>query len=242
VTRIEPVNRAAATPRSVNRFHLVVQIAGMFVVFAVALFVPAGTVRWPAAWIFLILMFGFTIVASIWLLRYDPDLLAERMTGIGRADQESWDKILLAVTAIIFLAWLVVMPLDAVRYRWSHMPAWLQGLGAALLLISFCMFYAVSRENAFLSPAVRIQTERGHRVVSSGPYRYVRHPMYAGFILFVFGTALLLGSWYGVLVGLLLIGIVARRAVLEERLLREGLEGYAGYMQRVRYRLIPGVW
>lgn len=232
----------ATAARRVNRLQLAAQIAVMAVVFGLALFVPAGTIRWPAAWIFLALMFGFTIASSIWLFRYDPDLLAERMTGIGRDDQESWDKTLLAITAVVFFAWLVVMPLDAVRFRWSRVPVWLQGIGAAVLLISFGMFYVVFRENTFLSPAVRIQTDREQSVVSSGPYRYVRHPLYAGFGLYALGTALLLGSWYGVLGGFILIGIVARRAVLEERLLCEGLAGYTAYMQRVKYRLIPGVW
>jgi protein-S-isoprenylcysteine O-methyltransferase Ste14 len=236
------VDRAPRAASSVNRSQMAAQIAATGLVLGVALFVPAGTVRWPAAWIFLALMMGFTIASSIWLLRNNPGLLVERMTGIGKADQESWDKVLLAITAVVFLGWLVLMPLDVVRFRWSRVPIWLQGVGAVLLLVSFAMFHAVTRENAFLSPAVRIQTERGQDVVSSGPYRYVRHPMYAGVIPFVFGTTLLLGSWYGVLSGLLVIGIVARRAVLEERFLRERLEGYAEYMQRVRYRLIPGVW
>ncbi len=226
---------------SARRRSLAVQIAVMALVFGTILFLPAGTVRWPGAWAFLVLMFGFTIALSAWLLRHDPELLAERMTGIGRADQEKWDKILLSITAVVFFVWLVGMGLDA-RFRWSTVPPWLQLVGALLLLTSFWIFFLTFRENAFLSPAVRIQTERAHRVVRSGPYRRVRHPMYAGFTLFAVGTALLLGSWYGVLGGLVLIGIIARRAVLEERLLREKLEGYGAYMAEVRYRFVPGVW
>ena len=107
---------------------------------------------------------------------------------------------------------------------------------------SFYLFYLTFRENSFLSPAVRIQTERAQTVVSTGPYAYVRHPMYAGFVLFTLGTTLLLGSWYGLLGGLLLIGMVARRAVLEERALQEELEGYSAYMTRVRYRFVPHLW
>ena len=143
---------------------------------------------------------------------------------------------------IAFFAWLTLMGLDAVRFRWSHVPPWLQGIGALLLLGSFYIFYITSRENTYLSPAVRIQVERGHKVVSTGPYRYVRHPMYAGFGAFTLGTALLLGSWYGLLDGLLLIGMVAWRAVQEEKVLQEELEGYNDYMHRVRYRLIPHIW
>jgi protein-S-isoprenylcysteine O-methyltransferase Ste14 len=147
-----------------------------------------------------------------------------------------------ALVQLAFLAWLVVMALDAVRFRWSQVPPWLQGVGALLLVGSFYLFYRTFRENSYLSPAVRIQTDRRQTVVSTGPYRYVRHPMYAAFIPFALGTALLLGSWYGLLGGLLLVGMVAWRAVQEERVLREGLEGYGAYMTRVRYRLIPYLW
>ena len=220
---------------------LAVQIAVMALVFALVLFLPAGTWQWPEAWVFLALMFGFTIALSAWLLRHDPELLAERMTGIGRADQEKWDKILLSISALVFFAWLVVMGLDA-RFRWSRVPPWLEAVGALLLLLSFWIFFLTFRENAFLSPAVRIQTERAHRVVRTGPYRHVRHPMYAGFVLFAAGTALLLGSLYGALVGAVLVAIIARRAVLEERLLRDKLPGYDAYMDEVPYRFLPGVW
>jgi protein-S-isoprenylcysteine O-methyltransferase Ste14 len=222
--------------------QLAMRIAGMTAVFTVTLFLPAGTLTWPAAWVFLVLFFGFTSALSLWLLRFSPDLLAERMTGIGRPDQKTWDKMLLALTAVAFFAWLVLMGLDAVRFRWSKVPIWLHGLGTFLLLCSFYLFFVTFRENPYLSPAVRIQTERAQTVISTGPYRYVRHPMYAGFALFAFGTALTLGSWYGLLGGLLLIGIVARRAVLEERVLREELQGYGVYLTRVRYRIVPYVW
>ena len=211
-------------------------------IFAASLFVPAGTTRWPSAWVYLVLMFGFSIALTVWLARHDPGLLVERMTGIGRADQEKWDKILLSITAVLFFAWLAVMGLDAVRLRISTVPAPVKTAGALLLVGSFYVFFLTFRENAFLSPAVRIQTERGHNLVSTGPYRRVRHPMYAGFAMYAVGTALLLGSWWGVAGAFVLSAVVARRAVLEERLLRDHLDGYAEYSKRVRYRLIPGVW
>jgi protein-S-isoprenylcysteine O-methyltransferase Ste14 len=222
--------------------QLAANIAGMAVVFALTLFLPAGTVTWPAGWIYLALIFGFIVALSVWLLRFNPDLLAERLTGIGRPDQKTWDKVFLAITAVVFFGWFVLMALDAVRFRWSNMPAWLQCLGAVLLLASFWLFYLTFRENTFLSPAVRIQRERAQTVVSTGPYQYVRHPMYAGFVLFAFGTALLLGSWWGVLGALVLIGLVAWRAVREEQVLQKELDGYSAYMTRVRYRFVPHVW
>ncbi len=229
-------------PRGVNVAQLVAQIVGMMVVFALALFLPAGTAVWPAGWAFLALFFGFVVALSAWLLRFNPDLLVERMTGIGKADQKQWDKVFFVVVGVAFFAWLGVMGLDAVRYHESRVSSWLQGFGAVVLLSSFYLFYLTFRENTYLSPAVRVQSERSQTVVSTGPYRRVRHPMYTAFALFTTGTALLLGSWYGLLGGLLLVVMVARRAVLEERVLLEELAGYGTYMKQVRYRLIPHVW
>lgn len=227
---------------TVNLKLLTIQIVGMFVVFALALFLAAGTAAWPAGWAFLVLFFGFTVALSRWLLDHNPGLLTERMTGIGKADQKTWDKVFFALANIIFLAWLILMPLDAVRFGWSQMPGWLEVVGALLLLWSFYLFFLTFRENAYLSPAVRLQTERGQTVVSTGPYRYVRHPMYATAIIFLVGTTLLLGSWYGLLLVLLLAIAIAFRAVQEEHTLRAELSGYAEYMTQVKYRLIPYVW
>jgi protein-S-isoprenylcysteine O-methyltransferase Ste14 len=225
-----------------NFGQLVIKTAGMLAVIAMALFLPAGTLAWPAGWAFFLLMFGFSSAMSLWLLRFNPDLLAERLTGIGRADQKTWDKVLIALMSFAFFAWLAVMGLDARRFHWSRLPPWLQGVGAFLLLASFYLFYRTFRENAYLSPAVRVQKDRGQTVVTTGPYRYVRHPMYAGFGLFSLGTALLLASGYGLLGAGVLMAMVAWRAVREEDVLREELAGYREYMIRVRYRFIPYLW
>ncbi len=226
----------------VNLKLLTVQIVGMFVVLALALFVAAGTLVWRAGWAFLVLFFGFTVALSRWLLRHNPGLLTERMTGIGKPDQKTWDRVFYVVANVFFLIWLVVMPLDAVRFHFSQMPAWLQVVGAILLLCSFYFFFLTFRENAYLSPAVRVQSVRGQRVVSTGPYQYMRHPMYATAIMFLVGTTLLLGSWYGLVVGLMLVVAIALRAVQEESTLRAELAGYHVYMAQVKYRLIPYIW
>ncbi len=226
----------------VNLKLLTVEIVGMFVVFALVLFLAAGTAVWLAGWAFLILFFGFTLTLSLWLLRHNPGLLTERMTGIGKPGQETWDKVFYGVVNVLFLVWLILMPLDAVRFHWSQVPFFVQVVGALLLLCSFYFFFLTFRENSYLSPAVRVQAERGQTVVSTGPYQYVRHPMYAAAILFLVGTTLLLGSWSGLLVGLIILIGIAFRAVQEERLLRTELPGYDEYMARVKYRLIPYVW
>jgi protein-S-isoprenylcysteine O-methyltransferase Ste14 len=221
---------------------LAVQLSGMFVVFALVLFASAETIRWLAGWCFLILFFGFVIALSMWLLRHNPALLTERMTGIGNAGQQRWDKVFFVLANVLFLAWLILMPMDAVRFHWSQMPVLMQAAGAAISILSFWLFFLTFRENSYLSPAVRIQTERGHTVVTTGPYRYVRHPMYAAALVFMVGTTLLLGSWYGLPAGIVIVIAVAIRAVGEERLLCTELSGYDEYMQKVKYRLIPYFW
>jgi protein-S-isoprenylcysteine O-methyltransferase Ste14 len=232
----------AASEQRVSKARLLGSIAGTAAFYFLALFIPAGTLRWPAGWIYLAVYFAFVVAGSAWLLRFNPGLLVERMTGLGRRDQKRFDKWLLVVVAVLFTGWMVVMPLDAVRFGWSHVPRWLQGLGVLPLLVSFWLFYLAARHNPYLSPAIRIQTERGHAVVDQGPYRHVRHPMYAGVLPMVVGTALMLGSWLGLVAGLPLVGLVGLRAVLEECVLSRELPGYRDYMTRVRYRLIPHVW
>jgi protein-S-isoprenylcysteine O-methyltransferase Ste14 len=225
----------------VNAKLVVAQSIGLFLALAVCLFAPAGTLSWPVGWLYLVLFFGFFLGINAWLYRHNPGLLEER-SRLSRADQKGWDKTLFPLLLALVFAWLVFISVDAVRFHWSPEPVWLQVVGAPVLLSSFYLFFLTFRENSYLSTVVRVQTERGHSVISTGPYHTVRHPMYAGFLLFMTGTPLLLGSWYGVLLGLAFMLVLARRAVLEERTLKAALPGYADYMARVRYRLVPYVW
>ena len=227
---------------AINIKALVGQFVFSFLFFALPLFLAAGTLAWLNGWIFLVLNFGCGLALIIWLFRYNPDLLKERM-AVTKPDQKAWDKVWMALTFIVFIAWLVLMPLDAVRFHWSQVPHFLQVVGAVILLCSFYLSYATMRENSYLSAMARIQRDRGHTVVSTGPYHYVRHPLYAALLLFLLGTTLLLGSWYGLLWGLILVGgLFAVRAILEERMLKEELKGYDAYMAQVKYRFIPYVW
>jgi protein-S-isoprenylcysteine O-methyltransferase Ste14 len=220
---------------------LVTQSLVFFGIFALALFLPAETITWLAGWIFLALFFSFFVATNLWLAQNNPGLLRERMQ-LSRPNQQGWDKILFPLLLIFSLAWLSFVSLDAVRFHWSAVPIWLQVVGAVILLFSFYLLFLTFRENSYLSTVVRIQAERGHVVVSTGPYHYVRHPMYAAIFVFVTGTSLLLGSWYGVLFGLIFMIVLARRAVLEERTLQKELRGYGAYMKQVKYRLIPYIW
>jgi protein-S-isoprenylcysteine O-methyltransferase Ste14 len=225
----------------INVRLFVVQSLGLFVIFALALFLPAGTLVWLAGWIYLVLFFGFFLTVNAWLFRHNPSLLQERMS-LGKADQKRWDKVLFPILLIFPFAWLVFISFDAVRFHWSPVSIWFQEAGVLVLFCSFYLFFLTFRENSFLSTVVRIQKEREHTVISTGPYHYVRHPMYAAFLLFMLGTPLLLGSWYGVLLGLAFMIVLARRAILEESTLQKELRGYADYMAQVKYRLIPFIW
>ncbi len=216
------------------------QIIVVFMIFASALFIPAGTIAWLAGWVFLGSFFGFSIFLFSWLNRNNPDLLKERMR-LDASDQKGWDKILFPILQIILIAWLVFMGFDT-RFHWSRLPVWLQGIGLLILLCSFYLLFLTFRENSFLSPVVRIQEDRGQRVISSGPYHYLRHPMYCAILFFILGASLLLGSSYGVLVGCLGVMILARRAILEEATLLKELSGYTDYTAQVKYRFIPFIW
>jgi protein-S-isoprenylcysteine O-methyltransferase Ste14 len=209
---------------------------------AVLLFVPAGTIWWPQA-LLLLLELGVTgLLIGGWLYVHDPALLAQRMASPVQREQPAWDRIFMICVLLFFCTWLAVMGLDAVRFRASHVPVWAQGVGAAAILASQYVFWLVFRANSYAAPVVKIQKDRGHAIATTGPYAYVRHPMYAGAILLLLGIPLLLGSWYGLgLAPVLMVGF-AIRAVLEERTLSAQLPGYADYAARVRYRFVPLIW
>ncbi|MEY9127803.1 methyltransferase family protein [Bradyrhizobium yuanmingense] len=205
------------------------------------LFACAGTLHWPSAWAFLVTSALLGPLCGWWLYRTDPALLAERLRPVLQKDQPAADKMFMALFIVAILAWLAVIGLDR-RVRSSDMSTALQVLGLGLFLGSTLFTMWVFRENSFAAPVVKLQAERAQHVISTGPYAYVRHPMYSGMILFFTGVPLLLGSWWGLAMVPLLLALLAVRIPIEERTLREGLPGYADYTARVRYRLIPGVW
>jgi protein-S-isoprenylcysteine O-methyltransferase Ste14 len=211
-------------------------------VMLVLLFAPAGTWAWPAAWIFLVEFGIASILITRWLQRHNPMLLEERMKPLIQREQKPWDRKLMAAFLVLWCAWFVVMSLDAARFGWSHMPLWLQGIGAVAIAVSMYIMFLIMRTNSFAAPVVKIQAERGHRVISDGPYAVVRHPMYGGTLLLIAGIPLLLGSWWGLALAPVIVLLFAVRAVLEERTLMAELPGYTDYATRVRYRLVPFIW
>lgn len=211
--------------------------------FPAFILVLSGDFTWPEGWIFSIWFILLCFVTILYLYRKDPALLAERYKKPGAGNQERWDRYVVYGLLIGFILWIIIMPLDAKRFGWSPVfPLSLKVLGGAGLAGSFFLFFRSYTDNTFLSPLVRIQEDRKQRLVSTGVYGYVRHPMYLGAILMFVGAPLLLGSCYGVLAGLALTILLMARILGEEVMLIRDLEGYREYTQNVRYRLIPFLW
>jgi protein-S-isoprenylcysteine O-methyltransferase Ste14 len=217
--------------------------ATLWIVFmAVLLFVPAGTIDWRGGWIFMGEMVLGSLATILWLARHDPGLLAERMGGPIQKDQTFWDKVFMLTMVVVWYGWMVLMALDVKRWQFSHMPDWLTYCGAVLIPLGFLAVLRTFRENTFAAPVTKIQSDRGQKVIDTGPYAIVRHPMYAGALFYMLGTPLVLGSWIGLGVLPLIVGLLMARIPIEEATLRQGLAGYDAYAERVRYRLIPGIW
>jgi protein-S-isoprenylcysteine O-methyltransferase Ste14 len=173
----------------------------------------------------------------------DPALLKERFGSPVQKEQKPWDKVVLLVFFLEFLVWFAIMPLDARRYHWSPVfPLWLRIAGALSLILAMALVFEALRENTFAAPVVKMQKERGQKVISTGMYGVVRHPMYAGAVLLFISTPLLLGSVYGLAIGMLLIVTIAARSVGEEAMLKRELEGYSDYTKKVKWRIIPFVF
>lgn len=203
------------------------------------LFAAAGTLHWPGAWAFLVTSVLLGPLCGWWLYRIDPALLAERLRPVLQRDQPAADKIFMIVFVVAMLGWLVAMGLDR-RHLASHMNVAWQVLGLVLFLASTLFTLWVFRENSFAAPVVKLQAAQ--RVISTGPYAYVRHPMYSGMILFFASVPLILGSTWGLAIAPLFLVLLAVRIRIEERTLIAGLPGYADYAARVRYRVLPGLW
>jgi len=216
-----------------------VQIGFMVAVIGLTMFISAGRLNWINAWAYLGLYVGSIIVGGAWLIPRHSDVINER----GRSDPntKTFDRIIAPFYLVTSLGVFVVAGLDA-RWGWSSVAQGLQVLGGIGLVLSMMGVYWVMANNPFLAQTVRIQTERGHRVATSGPYRFVRHPMYADTLYFFWTTPFLLNSWWAFIPSLLLVIILFIRTALEDRTLQAELPGYAQYVDQVRYRLIPGIW
>lgn len=211
--------------------------------FPVLFFVLSGDLLWIGGWLFNIwfIVLGFSTI--IYLYFKDPGLLVERLRKPGTGGEKGWDKYWIYIFIMLFMVWFVIMPLDAKRYLWTtNFPLWLEVMGGILLLLGFFFTFRALADNPYASAEVRIQTERNQQVISTGVYGFIRHPMYLGGIFYLIGAPMLLGSKYGVLLGVLMTIFIMARIIGEEKALVEELEGYDNYKKKVRYRLIPFIW
>jgi len=230
-TPVEPSNTSSAVAKRM------LQVAMTFLVLAAILFISSGRLNWIWAWGYLGAGLG---ILAINVLILPPELIAER--GQPGDNVKGWDRVLTSLTGLPTLGVPIVSGLDE-RFGWSPqlVPA-IHLIGLAFFVLGQGLFSWAMASNRYFSTAVRIQTDRGHTVATSGPYRVVRHPGYVGFIVSFLGTSLALGSLWAIIPAGLIACLLVVRTALEDRTLQDELPGYKDYAQRVRYRLLPGIW
>ena len=211
----------------------------LLVVMGAVLFVSAWTFNYWQAWVFLSVFALSSLAVTVYLMKNDPKLLERRMHGGPTAEKELSQKIIMSAASIGFAAILIVPALDH-RWHWSAVPPYAVIAGNILIVLGWTVIFFVFRENTFTSATIEVVADQ--RVVSTGPYAVVRHPMYSGSLLYFLGIPIALGSWWGLLVGMLMMPVFVLRLFDEEKLLARNLPGYSEYMVRVKYRLVPFVW
>ena len=210
-----------------------------FPLLAGLIFIPAGTLDYWQAWVFLAVYFTSSLAGIFYLRKYDPELLQRRMSGGPFAEKEKTQKIIMSFVSVAFIA-LIVIPALAHRLDWPAAPPYMALVGDALLALSYLAIFFVFKENSYTAATVKVHP--GQKVISTGPYALVRHPMYAGSLPMLIGIPLALGSWWGLLALVLLLPALIWRLLDEEKLLAKSLPGYVAYKAKVKYRLVPFVW
>jgi len=208
-------------------------------VMGLLLFMAAGTMSYWRAWVYLGIFFGASALTTLFLIRRDRALLERRMRGGPTAEKRPVERIIMVFTSIGFVALLVVPALDY-RFQWSNVPLWVVVAGDVLVVVGFYFIFLVYRENTFTSATIEVAP--GQTVISTGPYAVVRHPMYASALLYLGGTPLALGSYWGLVPFAALLPFLMWRLFDEEKFLSETLPGYVEYQRKVRHRLVPGIW
>ena len=220
-----------------------VRLVVVYLLVPLILLICGGDSGWSQAWLYSLLFLGAAIGGRIWAEQRHPGLTAERQNIESVQDAKAWDKVLAPLMAVSVVFPLVIVAGLDHRYNWSpEFPSWLIVIGFVLISLGYAFAAWALAENRFFSSVVRIQTDRGHVVCDSGPYRFVRHPGYAGNILPLFGIVLALGSVWTLIPAAVALIITVIRTVFEDKTLQEELPGYRDYARRVRYRLIPGLY
>ena len=208
---------------------------------SLSFFVAYGSMVWTVAWLVLAVSVFYYISLLVLGLKYSPEVLKERATSL-RAAGDSWDRFIFPAYILSTIVLNIVAGLDAGRFGWSAVPVIVQYLAFPFVLCTYALPIWAVLSNPFASVVARIQDERGHQVISKGPYRYVRHPMYTSSLIYGISFPLFLGSWWAYIPGAIVIVLFIVRTALEDRMLRQQLPGYREYAQRVPYRLVPGIW
>jgi len=234
------INEEAAQTVSQRRW---IRLVVAYLIIPLILFICGGDFGWWQAWLYSLLILAAGIGGRIWAELRHPGLLAERQNIESIHNAKAWDKVLAPLMAVsIGFPMVIVAGLDH-RYNWSsEFPLWLIVIGFILILLGYAFAAWALAENRFFSSVVRIQTDRGHVVCDSGPYRFVRHPGYSGNMFALFGLVLALSSVWTLIPTAVAVIIAVIRTALEDQTLQEELPGYRDYAQRVRYRLIPGIY
>ena len=214
-------------------------LVALAVVTGLLLFVPAGTTRYPQGWVYLAVFTGASLLTSLYLIWKDPALLQRRMRGGPTAEKETAQKIIMFFASIGFIALLVVSAFDY-RFGWSSVPVAVEIAGDLLVAIGFYFIFLVYKENSFTSATIEVAENQ--KVISTGPYALVRHPMYASAFLYLIGTPLALGSYWGLLALVFMAPFLIWRLLDEERFLEKNLPGYREYQKKVRHHLVPHLW
>ena len=233
-------DRSGDSPAKFSVFSMLPNLLVVILILAAILFVSAGRLDWLQAWLFVLAFAGFLTFYGVWALRNDQGQLNER-SQVGQ-NTKSWDKIILTAYTILLIGMLILAGLDAGRFRWAPAPLALQGVGWLGAAFAGFLVWWTASVNTFLSRTVRIQDDRGQQVIDSGPYGWVRHPMYLGVIVLMISIPLLLGSLWAMIPGVLIGVLFTIRAALEDRTLQQELPGYQEYAKRVHYRLFPWIW
>jgi protein-S-isoprenylcysteine O-methyltransferase Ste14 len=226
--------------KTLSTARIAISLILVIAALAAALFLPAGRLDWPEAWVFIAAYGAYLALYALWALRRDPAQLLER--GRVAPNVKRWDKVIMGLYSLLLLGTLLLTGLDAGRFRWSSMPVVIKAIGWLGLVLAGSIIFWVMTTNTYASRLSRVQGDRGQEVVTSGPYRYVRHPMYLGIIVLFLSLPLALGSLWGLIPGALIGVLYGLRTALEDRMLKEELAGYEAYAERVRYRLVPGIW
>jgi protein-S-isoprenylcysteine O-methyltransferase Ste14 len=223
-----------------DRRRLIVSTILTLLVFLMCLFVPAGSLSWFKGWLFFVVIVGTMTLVAIHLQRVNPEVIAGRVNR--HKGTKTWDRFLVAAMLPLLVSTIPLAALDDGRFHWSHVPWWACALGYALVILGTIGLTWAESVNKFFEPTVRIQTDRGHHVIDVGPYAIVRHPGYVSAFMFFTGIPLSLGSLWALIPAILCCLLLVLRTILEDRTLRAELAGYQEYTQRVRCRLIPGIW